>query len=227
VGKSSLLNALLREERAIVTPIPGTTRDIIEETVGIHGIPLRLRDTAGLRSAAEAIEAEGVRRTRESLAQADLVIWVVDGSEPIGEEDLAILPEVGGKKTVVAVNKSDLPPRLSLEDLAKKIPGAPLIPISALHGSGMERLQEAIRDLALDGSGETPEGVLLTSLRHKKALEAARDALCRPLSGDGPLFAEFIAFDLKRALESLGEIAGETTSEEVLDRIFSQFCIGK
>ena len=227
VGKSSLLNALLRDERAIVTPIPGTTRDIIEENLSIHGIPLRLRDTAGLRSPAEAIEAEGVRRTRESLAQADLAIWVVDGSEPIGEEDLAILPELGGKKTAVAVNKSDLPPRLSLEELAKKIPGAPLIPISALHGSGMEPLQEAIRDLVLDGSREAPEEILLTSLRHKKALEAAREALCRPLSGDGPLFAEFIAFDLKRALEALGEIAGETTSEEVLDRIFSRFWIGK
>jgi len=211
-----------------VTAIPGTTRDVIEEVVSIEGIPLRIMDTAGLRLARDVIEEEGVRRTRERLAQADLAIWVVDGSEPLSSEDLDILPQVRDKKTVIAINKNDLPQRFCSEDLGKQFPQAPLISISALLGSGIEGFKKAIREVVLKGKGESSTEILLANLRHKRAFEVAREALSQALKGlEAKLSPEFITLDLQRALEALGEIIGETTSEEVLDRIFSQFCIGK
>jgi len=228
VGKSSLLNSLLKEERAIVTAIPGTTRDVIEEVVNVEGIPLRIMDTAGLRHAQDVIEEIGVRRTQERLAEADLTIWVVDGSESLSSEDLDILPQVRSKKTVIALNKNDLPRRLSAEELQGQIPEAPLISISALHGSGIERLKKAIRTVVLNGKIESSSEIILSNIRHKRAIEVAREALSQALEGLKANFSwEFIALDLQRALEALGEIVGETTSEEVLERIFSQFCIGK
>ena len=228
VGKSSLLNSLLREDRAIVTPIPGTTRDVIEEVVNVRGIPLKIMDTAGLRHPQDAVEIEGVRRTRDRLAQADLVIWVVDGSEPLTAADLDILPEVRGKKSVVAVNKNDLPRLLNPQDLAGPLPGVPLIPVSALHHSGIDLLEGAIREIVLNGKEDSSSEVLLTNLRHKQALERAREALARALEASAAaLSPEFISLDLGQALHALGEIVGETTPEDILDRIFSQFCIGK
>jgi tRNA modification GTPase len=228
VGKSSLLNALLREDRAIVTPIPGTTRDVIEEMVNVRGIPLKIMDTAGLHPAWEQVEVEGVRRTRERLAHADLVIWVLDGSEPITTQDLDILPQVQPGKTVVAVNKNDLPRRLDPHDLREHLAGAPLISVSALLHSGIDRLEEAIGELVLDGKQDSSAEILLSNLRHKQALERAREGLAQALATSGAnLSAEFISVDLGRALQALGEIVGETTSEDILDRVFSQFCIGK
>jgi tRNA modification GTPase len=228
VGKSSLLNALLREDRAIVTPIPGTTRDVIEEVVNVRGIPLKIMDTAGLRHTHDQVEVEGVRRTRDRMALADLVIWVVDGSEPITAQDLDILPEVQPRRVVVAMNKNDLPRRLNPRDLGEHLPGAPLIPVSALDHSGIDRLEEAIRDLVLDGRQDSSAEILLSNLRHKQALERAREGLEQALEASrANLSAEFISVDLGRALQALGEIVGETTSEDILERIFSQFCIGK
>ena len=228
VGKSSLLNSLLREDRAIVTPIPGTTRDVIEEIINLRGIPLKIMDTAGLRHARDAVEVEGVRRTRDRLGQADLVIWVVDVSEPLTPEDLDILPQLQGKKTVIAFNKNDLPQRLNLQDLTELIPQAPGVPISALHHTNIDRLEEAIRAVVLNGRLESTSEILLSNLRHKQAIEAAREALILARQSlEANLSAEFITLDLSRALHSLGEIVGETTTEDVLNRIFSQFCIGK
>jgi tRNA modification GTPase len=185
-------------------------------------------DTAGLRLAKDVIEEEGVRRTRERLEGADLAIWVVDGSEPLSSEDFDILPQVRDKKTVIAINKNDLPQRFSAEDLSKQLPQAPLISISALLGSGIEGLKKAIREVVLKGQGESSAEILLANLRHKRAVEVAREALSQALKGlEAKLSPEFITLDLQQALEALGEIIGETTSEDVLDRIFSQFCIGK
>jgi tRNA modification GTPase len=228
VGKSSLLNALLREERAIVTALPGTTRDVIEETVNIGGIPVRLMDTAGLRPVEDAIEKEGVKRTHDRLSQADLILWVLDGSEPLSVEDWAILPQVGSKKAILAVNKNDLPQRIHLDDLLQQIPGASSVAISALCGSGMDRLQEAIRRLVLNGKTDSLGEPILTNLRHKLAAEAAREALSQAIQALGQdLSWEFIILDLREALEALRSILGETAPEDVLDRIFEQFCIGK
>ena len=228
VGKSSLLNALLREDRAIVTPVPGTTRDVIEETANVRGIPLRIMDTAGLRHGRDEVEVEGVKRTRDRLAQADLVIWVVDGSEPLAAEDLAILPEVRGRKSVVVLNKNDLPRRLNQRELADALPGVPLVAVSALRHSGIDLLEGAIRETVLDGPEDSSSEVLLSNLRHKQALEKAREGLERALEASAAnLPPEFISVDLGQALRALGEIVGETTPEDILDRIFSQFCIGK
>ena len=231
VGKSSLLNSLLREERAIVTSIPGTTRDVIEETLNISGIPLRIMDTAGLRHAQDAIEEEGVRRTRECLYQADLVIWVVDGSELLKNEDLDILALVRSQKTasaLIALNKNDLPPGFPPESLREKIPEVPQVSISALGGSGIENLKDEIRRMILAGKTESPGEILLSNLRHKQAIEKARQALNQALESlSGGLSAEFLSVDLREAQAALGEIAGTYTAEDILERIFSQFCIGK
>jgi tRNA modification GTPase len=228
VGKSSLLNALLREERAIVTPIPGTTRDVIEEGVNVRGILLRLMDTAGLHQTKDAVEVEGVRRTRGCLAQADLVIWVVDGSEPLTPDDRDILIEVRDKRAVVAINKNDLPQRVNLQDLAGQLPRVPLIPISALHHRRIDALEDAIRDRVLNGTPESSSEILLSNFRHKQALERAREGLERALEATKlNLSAEFLSMDLGAALQALGEVVGEITSEDLLERIFSQFCIGK
>ena len=227
-GKSSLLNALLREDRAIVTPIPGTTRDVIEEGVNVRGIFLRLMDTAGLRQTKDAVEVEGVRRTRDRLAQADLVIWVVDGSEPLTPDDRDILTEVRDKRAVVAINKNDLPLRADLQDLAGQLPRVPLIPVSALHHLRIDALEDAIRDRVLNGTPESSSEILLSNLRHKQALERAMEGLERALEATRlNLSPEFLCMDLGAALQALGEIVGETTSEDLLERIFSQFCIGK
>ncbi len=228
VGKSCLLNALLKEERAIVTPVPGTTRDVIEETVNMGGIPVRLMDTAGLRPVQDAIEEEGIKRTQDRLVQADLVIWVLDGSAPLSSEDLAILPQVRPKKAVIAVNKNDLSQRITLEGLHQELPGTPFIPISALYGSGIDRLREAIRRLVLNGKADSRGEVILSHLRHKLAAEAAREALSRAINAlDQNLSWEFVILDVRQALESLGTVLGESAPEDVLDRIFEQFCIGK
>ncbi len=228
VGKSSLLNSLLMADRAIVTDIPGTTRDVIEEMASIGGVPLRLMDTAGMRPAQDVIEEEGVRRTRECLSQADLAIWVVDGSTPLSPEDLDILLQIRGKKTVIAVNKNDLPQHFPLENLRERIPGAPAVPISALLNIGLDLLKKTIRAVILDGRGEPSSEVILTNFRHKQALEKARESLSRALGGSkANLPGEFIAMDLGEALKALGEIVGEATSDEILEKIFSQFCIGK
>jgi tRNA modification GTPase len=228
VGKSSLLNSLLREERAIVTPIPGTTRDIIEETLNISGIPLRLMDTAGLRHARDLIEEEGVRRTRERLSQADLIIWVVDGSESLKKEDLDILSQIRGRKSVIAVNKNDLPSAFPLDALRKEMPTVPLISISATHSLGIENLKDAIRRVIMEGMTESTSEVLLSSMRHKQAIEKARDALNQAMESlSANLSAEFIAVDLQEAQAALGEIVGSYTTEDILERIFNQFCIGK
>jgi tRNA modification GTPase len=228
VGKSSLLNALLKEDRAIVTPFPGTTRDIIEEAVAIQGIPVRLIDTAGLRPAQDPIEEEGVRRTRECLAAADLVLWVVDGSAPLTGDDLDILPLVEGKKTIGVLNKNDLPQHLRVEDLQVHLPRVPCIPLSALQGTGLERLKEAMERMILDGQDHPAGEVILSNLRHQQALTEARKALIQALEAmRNRLPDEFVVADLRQGLEALGEMTGDSISEDVLDRIFDQFCIGK
>jgi tRNA modification GTPase len=228
VGKSSLLNSLLREDRAIVTPIPGTTRDVVEEVINIRGIPMKMMDTAGLRPAKDVIEMEGIRRTQDRMARADLIIWVVDGSELLTSEDLDILSQVGKKKTVIAVNKMDLPRGLDPRDLAELVPQFPQVPISALHQTNIDRLEDAIRVQVLNGGMEPDHEIFLTNLRHKQAVEGAQEALVQARQGwEANLPPEFITLDLARSLQFLGEIVGETTTEDLLNRIFSHFCIGK
>jgi tRNA modification GTPase len=229
VGKSSLLNVLLKEDRAIVTPIPGTTRDVIEEVLSIHGIPVRLIDTAGLRKALDSIEKEGVRRAKERIADSDLILLMVDGSRELNMEDMGIFEEIEVKKKVVVLNKNDLPLKIELEKIKKRFHQDPVVSISALKNEGIDSLKEAIytslvhRDVRI-----TPEHLILANIRHKAALIQVKDDLSNALKGlEEESSFEFIAFELRLALEALGEMVGDTTTEEVLNRIFEQFCIGK
>ena len=229
VGKSSLLNVLLKEERAIVTPIPGTTRDVIEEVLNIHGIPVRLIDTAGLRKPADFIEREGVRRAKERVADSDFVLLMLDGSRELDADDAEIFGETEGKKRVVILNKNDLPQRISSEEVRKRFEDEPVISISAFNNEGIDDLKKTIYNSLLHRDVRaTPEHLVVANIRHKAALTDLKDALSNALEGlDEGTSLEFIAFEIRSALGTLGELVGETTTEEVLNRIFEHFCIGK
>ncbi len=228
VGKSSLLNALLRTDRAIVTPVPGTTRDVLEEVLNIRGVPVRLLDTAGVRDTADPVEQEGVRRSRLAMEQAELLVILLDGSFPLGEDDRALLAQHQDKRRLVAVNKSDMPGKIRPSELAALVPGGAVLWISALTGAGLEQLRDRLRTLILRGDFEPGEAAVITRLRHQTALVRAKESLSNAAgSVEARLSGEFVALDLRAALDALGEITGATTTEDVLERIFSEFCIGK
>ena len=228
VGKSSLLNALARADRAIVTPIPGTTRDVLEEFVNVRGIPVRLQDTAGLRETQDIVELEGVRRTHDALARAELVLVVLDGSAPIDPEDRRTLEQLQEKSAVLVVNKADLPPRVEPADFKGFAELRRIVWTSATTGAGLDELRDAIRDTVLTQGLEPSEGVLITHLRHRSALERGKTSLDQALvSVQRQMAAECIAADLRVAINAIGEIIGETTTDDILDRIFKEFCIGK
>jgi len=225
-GKSSLLNRLLNMERAIVSEIPGTTRDFIEETVTLSGVPVRLMDTAGLRIAKDQVEEQGVRLTRESLARADLALYLMDGSRPLTDADRQALTELAGQAGVAVINKMDLPLQLSEAGLQAATP-FPIVKISALTGEGILNLQQQIIDLAL-GGGIRPEGEVITQARHHQHLQNALKYLRQALKLLGPEAPwELAALELSEAIRELGEITGEEVGDAVLDRIFGEFCIGK
>jgi tRNA modification GTPase len=229
VGKSSLLNVLLKEDRAIVTPIPGTTRDVIEEVLNIYGIPARLMDTAGFRKPVDSIEQEGVRRAKERVADSDFVLLMLDGSRALDDDDREIFAEIKGKKKVIVMNKNDLPLRTSLEEVKILFPKDPVISISALRNDGIDDLKQAIySSLVRREVRASPEHLIVANIRHKRALAQVRDNLCNAAKGlEEGVSLEFIAFEIRSALEALGDLVGETATEEVLDRIFEKFCIGK
>jgi tRNA modification GTPase len=221
-GKSSLLNQLLGHERAIVSAIPGTTRDTIEETANIRGLPVIFIDTAGLREARDDIEVEGIRRSRQSVARADLILHVFDASEPITATDQLYLDEFAGKKRILIRNKADLPPRLALpEDLQG-------IDVSCVTGAGIEALKDAIKELVWAGEIRAEMLEVMINSRHQEALNRARAATLRAMEAlRAELPIELAAMDLRIGTNAIGEIVGKTTTEDLLDSIFSQFCIGK
>jgi len=226
-GKSSLLNRLLNEEKALVTSIPGTTRDVIESTIHMEGLPLRLMDTAGFRKVRGELEKMGLHRAEQKLEEADLLLLVIDRSRPLQKSDWDLLAKVQKKKAVLVLNKIDLPSKVNEKALETTAGSLPCVRVSALRGDGIEDLRKAIRDVIVAGIDTTDLGVV-PSLRHKEALERAAGHLGKSMTHlrEG-LPLEIIAADLQEGLEALGEVVGETTSDEVLDRIFSQFCIGK
>ena len=228
-GKSSLLNRLLDLDRAIVTEIPGTTRDLIEETITLGGILVRLSDTAGLRPAQDRLEELSIRRTRERLAQADLVLYLVDGSEPCSPEDQAALQELRGRRGLAVINKVDLPPAFDAAELTE-VTAFPVVRISARTGEGIEALKQAMVNLAL-GSGLQFSGEMVTQARHHRLLESCLSALSRAralLAAARPAPAwELVALELQEAVRELGEITGQEVGDEVLERIFGEFCLGK
>ncbi len=228
VGKSSLLNALLKEKRAIVTPIPGTTRDIIEEIINIKGIPLKIIDTAGLATAEGPIEKESINRTRRSLEAADLVLLVMDAATYLSKEDYGIMEDVKDKKVIVVINKTDLPEVIEVNEIRKILHDKRIIKVSATKKTGLERLEKMIIDLIFEGRVAPSDRTLVTNIRHKDTLERTKKSLEKMIESiEKDMSAEFISLDLRAALDSLGEITGKTATEDILDEIFSQFCIGK
>lgn len=224
VGKSSLLNRLLGHDRAIVSAVPGTTRDTIEETANVRGIPVVFVDTAGLRDAADEVEAEGVRRSEEALARAELVLHVLDASAPLAAGDVARMRELAGREHITVLNKCDLPSRLKLPPTLK----ARVVRLSCLTGEGMDLLRDMIRDRVWSGSAGTGMLEVMINSRHEDALNRARTAVEHTLESfrtGQPL--DLVAVDLHIAVSAVGEIVGQTTTEDLLDAIFSQFCIGK
>ncbi|MCG2768654.1 MAG: tRNA uridine-5-carboxymethylaminomethyl(34) synthesis GTPase MnmE [Anaerolineae bacterium] len=224
VGKSSLLNALLRTSRAIVTPIPGTTRDTLEETINLQGIPLVLIDTAGIVSSDDLIERLSIERSRQALEQADLVLMVVDGSLASTPADEEIAALIGDKVTLLVVNKLDLPQCGEIALLPKRRRAH----VSALTGEGLPDLEQALVDLIFGGEVASAGLPLVSNARHEDALKRALQSLCdAQRAQDQNMSEDFVAIDLQAAINALGEITGETASEDLLEVIFSSFCIGK
>jgi len=233
-GKSSLLNQLLGHERAIVSPIPGTTRDTIEETANIRGLPVVFIDTAGLREARDEIEVEGIRRSHESLQKAEFILHVFDASEPLTEADEKYLREFAGKKRILVRNKIDLPVKLNLPEAVAQAgkpapPAEPLaVDVCCLSGKGIEALKDAIRNLMWSGEIKTEMLQVMINSRHQDALNRAREAAARTIDAlRSGATLELAAMDLRIAVNAVGEIVGKTATEDLLDMIFSQFCIGK
>ena len=227
-GKSSLLNLLLNEQRAIVTPVPGTTRDIIESPVTIEGLPLRLMDTAGFREARDEVEEIGIHLTRKRLKDADFLLVVIDQSHPLNQDDLKIIDQARQKKTLIVINKMDLPSAIDQHDRQNAFTGFPVVEISALTGQGLDNLRKAVADCLLKGDIDIMSSHVAPNLRHKQALTHAHEffnSACKNTKEDHPM--EIVALELKSGLDALGSITGETTSDEVLDSIFSRFCLGK
>ena len=229
VGKSSLMNALLRSDRAIVTPIPGTTRDMLEEVVSIHGIPVRLFDTAGIRATDDPVEAEGIRRSHLAWEDADLALILLDGSQPLLESDRLLLRRREAAQALLVVNKCDLPSRISKEDLIRVCPvNAGVLDISAKMQIGLDGLRDAISSRLMPRGLESREGVLVTNLRHAAAFERALQGVEQARqSVEAGMAGELVAMDLRIAADALGEITGAITTDEILERIFAEFCIGK
>ncbi len=230
VGKSSLLNALLKKDRAIVTEIPGTTRDVIEEYLNINGLPLRIMDTAGIRDVQDIAEKEGVKRSLQSIKNADLVIAIFDRSESLKEEDFEVLEKIKNKNAIIVLNKCDLPSVIDQNSISSFVPhpSSFILNISATRGDGLEELKEKIFESCLKNWKEEREGVVITNLRHKIAIEDTKTSLDRAMSAlieNQPI--EILAIELRDSLDKLGEIVGAVTTEDILNKIFNDFCIGK
>ncbi len=225
VGKSSLLNCLLQTERAIVTPVPGTTRDTLEETIDLQGVPVVLVDTAGIGAPRDVVERLGVERSEQAAARADLVLLVVDGSAPACAEDEAVARLVGQRPAIAVVNKEDLP---QADDYARLLPDAPHLRVSAATGAGVRALEDALAEAILSGQAQAGAEPVVSDPRHRDLLQRAADALRaaqETLGAEGVL--ELVAVDVEEAVQALGEITGETAGEDLLETIFRSFCIGK
>ncbi|HHW56265.1 MAG TPA: tRNA uridine-5-carboxymethylaminomethyl(34) synthesis GTPase MnmE [Clostridia bacterium] len=228
VGKSSLLNALLKENRAIVTDIPGTTRDIIEEYVNVRGIPIKLIDTAGIRDTDELVEKIGVERSKEVLSEADLILFVLDASRELTKEDYEIFDILTRKNTIFVLNKIDLPKKIDEKELKNLTKDGIMIEVSTIKKIGLDQLENTIYNLVFRGDVNIKEEELITNSRHKEALINAKKYMKSVIEGIERGYSEdLITIDLNGALEQIGKITGETATEDVIDQIFERFCVGK
>ena len=230
VGKSSLLNAIVEKERAIVTDIPGTTRDTIEDVLDINGLCFTVIDTAGMRQSTDHVEMEGLKRAQGALEAADIILLVFDSSQDLDPEDEEVIRSAArqGKPMLTILNKADLPERVPVKKLTGLLPEIKAISVSALKGSGIENLAAEMEKIALADGMPSSDDVVITKARHAVALTSLRDHLQEAAAAiDSGLSQEFIAADLRLAIEALEEITGHSVNEEVLNKIFSEFCIGK
>ena len=226
-GKSSLLNMLLGEERAIVTDIAGTTRDILEEYINLHGVTLRVADTAGIRQTEDLVEQIGVTKAREMAADADLILYVVDSSKPLDENDRDIIKNLLEKKTIVLYSKTDLEPAIKIEEIQEMLE-LPVIPVSAKEETGVRELEEKIREMFFSGEINFNDEVYITNERHRQELIKAKNSLALVKNSiEAGMPEDFFSIDLTDAYESLGRILGESMGEDLVNEIFSKFCMGK
>ncbi|MDR1538203.1 MAG: tRNA uridine-5-carboxymethylaminomethyl(34) synthesis GTPase MnmE [Clostridiales bacterium] len=228
VGKSSLLNALMNEDRAIVADIPGTTRDVLSEAASLAGVPVKLMDTAGLRTPEDAIESLGVGKSIEALEDSDLAIWVVDSSEALSEEDAEACAKLEGKKVIIVANKNDLPKAASMDELRTLIPEAPIVSVCAKDGLGLDGLESEISKMFLSGEAEMDDSEIYINARQRQSAAKALESLEKAAraAGEGQA-VDLISIDLTDACDSLGEITGETAGDSLVDKIFKEFCVGK
>lgn len=228
VGKSSLLNRLLKSSRAIVTEIPGTTRDTIEETLNLRGIPVNLTDTAGIRRTEDIVEQQGVERSKSYLDRAALILMMIDASESLTDLDIELLEEASSRSAILVLNKMDLPIATTPKDLQLYAPEKTVVQTSMLHGAGIEELKSAVLQHVIGGDFVLGDSPIITNVRHDDALRRSQASLSHAIESlDAKMPPELIAVDLRSSLDAIGEIVGKTTTEDILDRIFSQFCIGK
>ncbi len=228
VGKSSLLNVLLREEKAIVTDIAGTTRDTIEEYVNVRGVPLQLIDTAGIRETDDIVEKIGVERSRKALKEADFVLLLLNQSETLQEEDIRLLETTKGMKRIILFNKTDLPSKLSTEDIAPYAKEEEIVTTSMLNKEGIDQLEEKIAGYFFQGQMNERDATYLSNTRHIALLEKAEQALVEVQNGiEMEMPVDLIQIDFTRAWDLLGEITGDSVQDELLTQLFSQFCLGK
>ena len=226
-GKSSLMNVLVGEERAIVTDVAGTTRDTLEENIRLHGISLNIIDTAGIRDTDDIVEKIGVDKARQIADDADLIIYVVDGSRPLDENDREIMELIRGRKAIVLLNKTDLEMLVTEKELEERT-GQTVIPVSAKEQKGIDVLEERIRELFFSGKIDFNDEVMITNVRHKTALREAYDSLLLvEKSIEDQMPEDFFSIDLMNAYEELGTIVGEALEDDLVNEIFSKFCMGK
>ena len=226
-GKSSLLNFLVGEDRAIVTEIAGTTRDILEEYISLNGITLRMIDTAGIRETEDIVEKIGVGKAKQMAEDADLILYVVDSSLPLDDNDHEIMELLSGRKSIVIYNKTDLEAAVDIEELKEKT-GSPVIPVSVVEETGLRQLEDEIKRMFFHGELSFNDEVYITNARHKAALEEAKESLKLVIGSiEMGMPEDFFSIDLMNAYESLGRIVGESVGEDLVNEIFSKFCVGK
>jgi len=228
VGKSSLLNALLKEAKAIVTNIPGTTRDVIEEYVNINGIPLKIIDTAGIRETDNEIEKIGVNRSKSFFNKADLVIFVLNNAEEISKEDREIIQYIEDKKVIIVINKTDLESKIDFNELNELLKNKIMIRTSITNEHGIEEVEDEIAKMVYNGDIKSSENEYITNIRHINLIKKAFNSINAAINAtESEIGYDFIEVDIKEAYDYLGEITGDTIGEDVIDKIFSNFCLGK
>ena len=228
VGKSSMLNNLIQDNKAIVTEVAGTTRDVLEEYVNVRGVPLRLVDTAGIRDTEDIVEKIGVERSRKALSEADLILFVLNNNEPLTEDDQTLFEVIKNEDVIVIINKTDLEQRLDVSELRKMIGDMPLIQTSMLKQEGIDELEIQIKDLFFGGEVQNQDMTYVSNSRHISLLKQARQSIQDAIdAAESGIPMDMVQIDLTRTWEILGEIIGESASDELIDQLFSQFCLGK